>query len=219
MFIELLVCPTPSLSVISPVSRPHSRPRPGVLRAEGVDFAPPSLHAKSRSFEGKEAPGALGPVAAEVARVQPRLVVHLPAARTSIRGRQVVSRHPAWPHREPHRPCEMGRPERRSPMRCTRRSRTREHGPRCGRADGHGARHERSQGKLGRHPLVDPPPHGRVAAPRAIAKAPSRFVGNPTVYGAAVTFQGGPWDVDGRATSTVRTREAGGSGGGGAGER
>ena len=36
-------------------------------RAEGVDFAPTSLHAKSRSFEGKEAPGALGPVAAEVA--------------------------------------------------------------------------------------------------------------------------------------------------------
>ena len=101
MFIELLVCPTPSLSVISPVSRPHSRPRPGVHRAEGADFAPPSSHAKFRSFEGKEAPGALGPVAAEVARVQPRLVVHLPAARTSIRGRQVVSRHPAWPIESP----------------------------------------------------------------------------------------------------------------------
>ena len=78
----------------SPVSRPHSSPRPGVLRAEGVDFASPSLHAKSRSFEGKEAPGALGPVAAEVARVQPRLVVHLPAARTSIRGPQADPRHP-----------------------------------------------------------------------------------------------------------------------------
>ena len=57
MFIELLVCPTPSLSVISRVSRPRSRPRPGVLRAEGVDFAPPSLHAKSRSLGG---PGRVG---------------------------------------------------------------------------------------------------------------------------------------------------------------
>ena len=50
-----------------------------------------------RSFEGKEAQGTMGPVAAEVARVQPRLVVHhLPAARTSIRGPQADSRHPAF---------------------------------------------------------------------------------------------------------------------------
>ena len=104
-------------------------------------------------------------------------------------------------------------------MRCTRRSRTHEHGPRWGRADGHAARHERSQGKLGRHLLVEPPPRGRVAAAGAIENSPATFVGNSAVYGAAVTFQGVPWDVDGRATSTVRTREAGGSGGGGVGER
>jgi len=104
-------------------------------------------------------------------------------------------------------------------MRCIRRSRTREHGPRSGRADGHAAGHDRSQGKLGRHLLVEAPPHGRVAAAGAIENSPATFVGNPTVYGAAVTFHGRPCDVDGRTASIVRTWEAGGPGEGGAGER
>ena len=104
-------------------------------------------------------------------------------------------------------------------MRCTRRSCTREHGPRWGRADRHAAGHEQSQGKLGRHLLVEPPPHGRVAAAGAIENSPATFVGNPAVYGAAVTFHGGPCDADGRTAAIVRAREAGGPGEGGAEER
>ena len=104
-------------------------------------------------------------------------------------------------------------------MRCTGRSRTREHGPRSGRADGHAAGLERSQGKLGRHLLVEAPPHGRVAAAGAIENLPATFVGNPAVYGSAVTFHGGPCDADGRTAAIVRAREAGGPGEGGAEER
>ena len=71
-------------------------------------------------------------------------------------------------------------------MRCTRRSCTREHGPRWGRADGHAAGHERSQGKLGRHLLVEPPPHGRVAAAGAIETSPATFIGKPRRCGSSV---------------------------------
>ena len=68
-------------------------------------------------------------------------------------------------------------------MRFTRRSRTHEHGPRWGRADGHAARHERSQGKLGRHLLAEAPQHVLVASADASPKAPSAFIGKSRRYG------------------------------------
>ena len=71
-------------------------------------------------------------------------------------------------------------------MRCTRRSRTHEHGPRWGRADNHAARHERSQGKLGRHLLAEAPQHVLMASADASPKAPSTFIGNPRRYGSRV---------------------------------
>ena len=67
-------------------------------------------------------------------------------------------------------------------MRCTRRSRTREHSPRYGRADGHAAGHERSQGKLGRHLLAEAPQHVLMASADASPDAPSTFIGNPRRY-------------------------------------
>ena len=71
-------------------------------------------------------------------------------------------------------------------MRCTRRSRTREHGPRCGRADGHAAGHEQSQGKLGRHLLAEAPQHVLMASADASPKAPSTFIGKSRRYGSPV---------------------------------
>ena len=186
MLIELLVCPTPSLSVISPVSCPRSRPRPGVPRAEGVDFAGPFPRAKSCPFGGKEAAGALGPVAAEVARVRPRLLAPLVAAKTSKRGPQADSRHPDCPRREPRRPCKTGRALRRSPARRTIRPCTVERGPWAGRTGGHPSGRERSQGKLGQHLLAEAPPHGRVAAAGAIETSPATFDGNPRRCGTSV---------------------------------
>ena len=97
-------------------------------------------------------------------------------------------------------------------MRCTRRSRTREHGPRCGRADGHATGHERSQGKLGRHLLVEPPPHGRVAAAGAIENSPATFDGTPRRCGSSV---GGYWEAAGWRVAVCgdRARGMGGRGG------
>ena len=71
-------------------------------------------------------------------------------------------------------------------MRCTRRSRTHEHGPRWGRADGHAARHERSQGKLGRHLLAEAPQHVLMASADASPKAPSTFIGKSRRCGSRV---------------------------------
>ena len=71
-------------------------------------------------------------------------------------------------------------------MRCTRRSRTHEHGPRWGRADGHAARHERSQGKLGRHLLAEAPQHVLMASADASPDTPSTFVGKSRRCGSRV---------------------------------
>ena len=81
-------------------------------------------------------------------------------------------------------------------MRCIRRSRTREHGPRSGRADGHAAGHDRSQGKLGRHLLAGAPLHGRVAPSGAIEHAPATFVGKSRRCGSSVTAIGRLRGVD-----------------------